>query len=110
MLVTVCNVLWRTTDDFWKRTTISGLSNARKSNSGLRRAVWLTLLSVFSILTFTGLSNVINDFYRYPITTSVTVEHNTQVCKITFVVFEFFPTYRSNNVKIPPVKIFKILY
>ena len=80
-LSSVWNVLWRTTDNFWKRTTISGLSNARKSNSGFRRTIWMTLLTVFSILTFNGLSNVIDDFKRYPITTSVTVKHNDQVRK-----------------------------
>ena len=74
-----CDALWKTTDEFWKKTTISGLSNARKSHSGLRRWVWMIMLAVFAILTITGLINVIDEFQSYPITTSVTVEHRNQV-------------------------------
>ena len=92
-LASAWNVLWNTWDEFWKRTTISGMSNARKSNSGVRRAIWMTLFAVFAILTFTGLSNVIGDFKRYPVTTSVTVKHNDQVGKITLL-FISFPKYR----------------
>ena len=102
-LVSASNVLWRTFDDFWKRTTISGLSNARKTNSGLRRGIWMTLLAVFSILTFSGLSNVIEDFQSYPVTTSVTVKHNDQVGKIT-VVFCFF-TYIYNFISVKILQI-----
>ena len=76
-----CDALWKTTDEFWKKTTISGLSNARKSNSGFRRWVWMAMLAIFSILTIIGLSNVIDDFNSHPITTSVTVQHRNQVPK-----------------------------
>ena len=82
-LLRVLNDLWRTTDEFWKKTTISGLSNARKSNSGFRRWVWMVMLAVFTVLTITGLKTVIDEFQSYPITTSVTVEHRNQVNKTT---------------------------
>ena len=77
-------ILWNTWDEFWKRTTISGMSNARKSNSGIRRAVWMSFFAIFSIFTFIGLSNVIDDYKTYPVTTSVTVKHNDQVSQIAF--------------------------
>ena len=75
-------VLWNTWDEFWKRTTISGMSNARKSNSGFRRTIWMTFFAIFTIFTFIGLSNVIDDYKTYPVTTSVTVKHNDQVSQI----------------------------
>ena len=90
---TAYNALWKTTDEFWKKTTISGLSNARKSNSGFRRSVWMLMLAVFVGLTITGLSNVIDDFKSYPITTSVTVEHRNQV-------YTFFINFNTSHLYI----------
>ena len=78
------DILWNTWDEFWKRTTISGMSNARKSNSGFRRTIWMTFFAIFTVFTFIGLSNVIDDYKTYPVTTSVTVKHNDQVNQITF--------------------------
>ena len=75
----VFNVLLNTWDDFWKRTNISGMCNARSSNSGFRRKFWMAIFALFSILTFTGLKDVINDFWSYPVITSVTVKHQNQV-------------------------------
>ena len=82
-LITAWNVLWKTWDAFWKRTNISGMCNARNSESGFRRNVWMLIFAIFTILTFTGLSNVIEDFQRYPVATSVHVEHQNQVCKFS---------------------------
>ena len=78
------NVLWKTWDDFWERTNISGLCNARSSNSGFRRNFWMQIFAIFTIITFTGLNNVIEDFQIYPVATSVYVEHHSQVFKFKF--------------------------
>ena len=75
----VCNVLWKTWDDFWKRTNISGMCNARSSHSNFRRILWMIVFAVFTILTFTGLRNVIDEIMSYPVITLLTVEHQNQV-------------------------------
>ena len=82
----VCNVLWKTWDKFWERTNISGMCNARSSNSVFRANVWMVIFAVFTCLTFYGLSNVIEDFYRYPVVTSVTVEHKNKVCNYIVII------------------------
>jgi hypothetical protein len=89
------NVLWKTWDEFWQRTNISGMCNARSSNSGFRRNVWMLIFAVFTILTFTGLSDVIKDFQRYPVTTSVHVEHRNQVCEFKLNIYLL--SYDSKN-------------
>ena len=78
----VYNVLWSTYDVFWQRTNISGLCNAKISNSGFRRYVWIVVFVLFSFLTLTGLINVIDDYMHHPVLTSVTVEHGNQVYTI----------------------------
>ena len=66
-------------DVFWGSTNISGLCNARSSNSGFRTTVWIAIFAVFGVLTFTSLRDVIDDYLRYPVETFVTVEHRNQV-------------------------------
>ena len=78
-LTSACDALWKTWDEFWERTNISGMCNARSSKSGFRTKLWMIIFAVFTVLTFTGISNVIEDFSRYPVVTFVTVEHNNQV-------------------------------
>ena len=76
-----CMVLWQTWDVFWQRTSISGVSNAGIATSVFRRTCWMMLFTFFSILTIYGLYNVITDYIKYPVTTSVTVKHQNQVFK-----------------------------
>ena len=75
----LCKILWDTWDKFWQSTTISGVSNAGGSNSGLRRYIWMILFALFASFTFVGLKNNISDYIRYPVMTSVTVRHQNQV-------------------------------
>ena len=72
-------ILWDTWDKFWQHTTISGVSNAGGSSSGLRRYIWMILFALFASFTFVGLKNNISDYIRYPVMTSVTVRHQNQV-------------------------------
>ena len=72
-------ILWDTWDKFWQRTTISGVSNAGGSSSGFRRYIWMILFALFASFTFVGLKNNISDYIRYPVMTSVTVQHQNQV-------------------------------
>ena len=72
-------ILWGTWDKFWQHTTISGVSNAGGSSSGLRRYIWMILFALFASFTFVGLKNNISDYIRYPVMTSVTVRHQNQV-------------------------------
>ena len=74
-------ILWDTWDKFWQHTTISGVSNAGGSSSGLRRYIWMILFALFASFTFVGLKNNISDYIRYPVMTSVTVRHQNQVQK-----------------------------
>ena len=72
-------ILWETWDEFWQHTTISGVSNAGGSSSGFRRYIWMILFALFASFTFVGLKNNISDYIRYPVMTSVTVQHQNQV-------------------------------
>ena len=81
---TAYDVLWKALDVFWERTNISGLCNAKSSNSSFQTTAWMVIFAVFTVFTFTGLRDVIDDYLTYPVETFVTVEHRNQVCKITF--------------------------
>ena len=74
-----CMVLWKTWDNFWRITSISGVSNAGISTSLFRRTCWMILFTFFSVLTTMGLMNVIQDYLAYPVTTSVEIKHQNQV-------------------------------
>ena len=82
-------MLYKTCDEFWKKTNIEGMCNARSSNSGFRRMIWMVIFAVFASLTFTGLRDVIKDFGSYPVVTSVTVEHRSQVGYTVLIMFSF---------------------
>ena len=81
--------LYKTCDEFWKKTNIEGMCNARSSNSRFRRVIWMVIFAVFASLTFTGLRDVIKDFGSYPVVTSVTVEHRSQVVYSFYLYFLF---------------------
>ena len=74
-----CTALRRTLDQFWKRTNISGMCNARSSSSRFRTYFWMTIFAVFLGFTCNGIVDVFYDFYSYPVVTKVTVEHRNQV-------------------------------
>ena len=76
------NILGNTLDTFWKQTSISGVSNAGIAKSHLRRGCWLLIFAVFGALTLYGFQDVVSDYRKYPVTTSIYIEHQNQVlCK-----------------------------
>ena len=76
-------VFWQTWDVFWKKTSISGLSNAGTSNSLFRRTCWTLIFTVFFVFTCMGLQQVIEDYLSFPVTTTVTVKHQNRVILYT---------------------------
>ena len=76
---TVVRKAW---NEFWAKTNISGICNARTSNSESRRNFWIVIFALFIILTFTGLRNVIDEITNYPVITLLTVKNQNQVCDI----------------------------
>ena len=94
------NLLWKAWDAFWKRTSISGINNAGSSASGFRRWIWMVIFVLFIALTFTGLKDVIDEFWSYPVLTSVTVKHHNQVHKISLALHSsLFNGYSSKKFK-----------
>ena len=79
---TAYDVLWKALDVFWERTNISGLCNAKSSNSSFQTTAWMVIFAVFTVFTFTGLRDVIDDYLTYPVETFITVEHRKQVYKV----------------------------
>ena len=76
------NILGNTLDTFWKQTSISGISNAGIAKSNLRTGCWLLIFAVFGALTLYGFQDVVSDYRKYPVTTSIYIEHQNQVlCK-----------------------------
>ena len=63
-----------TLDTFWKQTSISGISNAGIAKSHLRRVCWLLIFAVFGALTLYGFQDVVSDYRKYPVTTSIYIE------------------------------------
>ena len=76
---TLFKSLLKTWNNFWKHTSISGLSNANGSASRWRRYLWMIVFGVFTFLTIIGLESVFKDYSQFPVITSVTVKHNNQV-------------------------------
>ena len=70
-------VVWATWDSFWQETSISGVSNAGKARSSLvRRLLWIWIFVAGVGFTAWSLSQVIQDYYTYPVVTTVTFENN----------------------------------
>ena len=72
-------VLRQTLGTFSQQTSISGVSNAGIANSYFRKGCWLLIFTVFVIFTLHGFQDVVNDYIEYPVTTSIYVEHRSQV-------------------------------
>ena len=64
---------------FWEKTNIPGICNARTSNTESRRNFWIVMFALFTILTFSGLSYVIDEITSYPVITLLTVKNQNQV-------------------------------
>ena len=77
-------VVWESFDEFWQRTSISGISNAGSTKSAFRRTCWMIIFTVFVAITFTGFRGVLNDYFTYPVITSVTIVRQDQVAKSVF--------------------------
>ena len=76
---------WLTTwNNFWERTSISGLSNASGAKSRYRRYFWILIFAIFTVMTIRGLDDVFKDYEAHPVMTSVTVKHNNQVYNTWF--------------------------
>ena len=79
-----------TWNGFWNRTGISGMSNARQANSNLRTKIWMAVFVSFSILTISGIYNILCDYSLWPVTTSITVKNQNQVIvKLKRISFSF---------------------
>ena len=73
------NILLQTLGTFSQQTSISGVSNAGVAKSYFRKACWLLIFTVFGVFTLYGFQDVVNDFLDYPVTTSIYVQHQSQV-------------------------------
>lgn len=82
---TVADVLWRTWDVFWRRTSIAGLANAGgASESKARRLVWILIFAVAAGGTIWTLEYLFDDLMTYPLSTSVQYNFNEQVFDFIF--------------------------
>ena len=82
-------VIWKKFDQFWQRTSISGISNAGSTKSAFRRTCWMIVFTVFLVITFTGFRGVLHEYFTYPVITSVTIVRQDQVMKIVSLSFIF---------------------
>ena len=77
---TVADVLWRSWDVFWQRTSIAGLANAGgASESKARRLVWILIFAAAAGGTIWTLWSLIADYGLYPLSTSVEYNFKEQV-------------------------------
>ena len=79
------SVLRKSWKAFWEKTNISGICNARTSNTASRRNFWIVIFALFTILTFTGLKNVIDEITNYPVITLLTVKNQNQVSEMNLI-------------------------
>ena len=80
---TVGDVLWRTWDVFWQRTSIAGLANAGGAgDSKLRRLVWITVFAVAAGFTAWSLLRLFEAYSLEPLTTAVKYNHLSKVRNI----------------------------
>ena len=73
--------LWKYFDAFWKRTNISGISNAGSTKSTFRRTCWMVTFTIFLITTIMGFREVFREYFANQVVTSVTIEHQDKVSK-----------------------------
>ena len=62
-------------------TSISGANNAGNARSApyIRRIIWIIIFVLFFGLTCKGVYDIFVEYYEYPVTTSVFVEHQNKV-------------------------------
>ena len=83
---TTCGILWETWDRFWQETSINGVNNAGKARTSyIRRGCWMVIFIVGSYFTIAGVVDVIEDYFKWPVTTSVSVQHYNKVSITTTV-------------------------
>ena len=70
-----------TLGNFWERTQLSGVSHAKAAPSRLRSTVWFAIFTCFTVFTAIGVYEVISDYLKRPVTTSVTLKYQNQVSK-----------------------------
>ena len=87
-----------------QESSIAGLNNAAKAKSKIRMFIWAIIFAFFSIMTLNNLVNVISDFYKYPVTTSINVTHKSQVdfpavtiCNLNRSVSSYLHIWKRNN-------------
>ena len=76
-------IFWGTWDDFWQETSISGANNAGKARSYpyVRRCCWTVLFIFFMAITVLNVLGQFMDYYDYPVSYSVFVQHENMVSK-----------------------------
>ena len=78
--MSACGVLWKIWDAFWQETSISGVNNAGKARTSVvRRICWILIFIAGAMATAFSLQIVISEYLRYPVTTTVTIEHKDKV-------------------------------
>ena len=93
-------VIWKIFNNFWQRTSISGISNAGSTKSAFRRACWMIIFTLFLIITLRGFQGVLHDYFTYPVITSVTMARQDQVIKsiVLPLVLKTFIMYLLGNI------------
>ncbi|XP_076033045.1 pickpocket 12 [Oratosquilla oratoria] len=73
------HVVFDTLQGFSKNTSVGGISNAYRSLHTIRRLVWLSLFLVGCYFTVKDVVGVFNEYFSYPVITTVGVSHKETV-------------------------------
>ena len=65
--------------NFVVETSIAGVSNAGRARSRGRSAVWLLVFSCLAALTATGIYDIVEEYFRYPVITSTDLTNRPEV-------------------------------
>lgn len=72
-------LVWRTSSDYIRESSIAGLSHAAKSRNFLQWAYWMVIFTVGFGLTVRSIIDIIADFYTHPVSTISDLRHENSV-------------------------------
>ena len=74
-----CDLFTVTWTQWWKKTSISGISNAANAKSTTRKLCWLTIFIILMVFTIFAVVGVFEIYLEYPVSTSMSLERHSKI-------------------------------
>ena len=72
-------IIWKTTVNYLKGSSLSGVSHAANSRSLVQCSYWLVIFTAGLVMTVMSIKDLMDDYYSYPVVTSSDLKHETSI-------------------------------